>query len=98
MPMYTYECETYGERFDARQSFADAPLTVCPTCSGKIHRVIQPAGIVFKGSGFYVTDSRGKQSLATPGTKKDETKSTEGGTNGASDNGSSGSGSSGEGT
>src|SRR5262245_35700166 len=92
MPIYTYECETCGERFDARQSFADAPLTVCPTCTGKIHRVIQPAGIVFKGSGFYVTDNRGKQSLATPGTKKDDAKSSEGGTESAGDKSGSSSG------
>jgi putative FmdB family regulatory protein len=76
--MYTYECENCGERFEAKQSFSDSPLTVCPTCEGKIHRVIQPVGVVFKGSGFYVNDSRGgKQNLATPGTKKEETKSAE---------------------
>lgn len=79
MPVYTYECEECGARFDAKQSFSDAPLTVCPTCEGKIHRVIQPVGVVFKGSGFYVTDSRGKQSLAASGTKKEESKSGEGG-------------------
>lgn len=89
MPIYTYECETCGERFESRQSFADEPLSICPTCTGKIHRVIQPAGIVFKGSGFYVTDNRGKQTLATPGTKKEDTKSTEGGANASSDGGSS---------
>lgn len=71
MPVYTYECETCGQRFDARQSFSDAPLTVCPNCGGKIRRVIQPVGVVFKGSGFYVTDSRGKQNLATSGKKDD---------------------------
>ncbi len=74
MPVYTYECESCGERFEARQSFNDEPLTVCPTCEGKLYRVIQPVGIVFKGSGFYVTDSRGKQNLATSGTRKDEAK------------------------
>ena len=76
MPVYTYECDNCGERFEAKQSFSDAPLSVCPTCSeAKLHRVIQPVGIVFKGSGFYVTDSRGKQNLATSGTKKDDGKS-----------------------
>ena len=84
MPVYTYECENCGERFEARQSFNDAPLTVCPTCSEeKLYRVIQPVGIVFKGSGFYVTDSRGKQNLMTSGTKKDEAKPAEGGSDGA---------------
>ena len=77
MPIYTYECENCGQRFDAKQSFSDAPLTICPDCEGSVHRVIQPVGIVFKGAGFYVTDSRGKQNLATSGTRKDETKATE---------------------
>src|SRR5437588_8838884 len=79
MPIYTYECEECGARFEAKQSFNDVPLTVCPTCEGAIHRVIQPVGVVFKGSGFYVTDSRGKQNLATSGAKKDEAKSSESG-------------------
>ncbi|HLY27598.1 MAG TPA: FmdB family zinc ribbon protein [Aggregatilineales bacterium] len=74
MPIYTYECENCGQRFDAKQSFSEAPLTICPDCEGALHRVIQPVGIVFKGSGFYVTDSRGKQNLATTSTRKDEAK------------------------
>ena len=81
MPIYTYECENCGERFEAKQTFNDEPLAVCPTCEGKLYRVIQPVGIVFKGSGFYVTDSRGKQSLAASGVRKDEkdeTKSSDG--------------------
>ena len=76
MPVYTYECEHCGERFEAKQSFNDSPLTICPTCEGKLHRVIQPAGIVFKGSGFYVNDSRSKQNLATSGKSKDDAKET----------------------
>src|SRR5262249_935216 len=79
MPIYTYECENCGQRFDAKQSFSDEPLTVCPTCEGKIHRVIQPVGVVFKGSGFYVTDSKAKQNLATPSNKKEDAKSDGGG-------------------
>jgi putative FmdB family regulatory protein len=80
MPIYTYECENCGERFEAKQSFNDAPLTVCPTCSEeKLYRVIQSVGIVFKGSGFYVTDSRGKQNLATTGPKKEDSKPSESG-------------------
>ncbi len=78
MPVYTYECESCGERFEARQSFNDEPLTVCPTCEGKLYRVIQPVGVVFKGSGFYVTDSRGKQNLATSGTRKEDAKPSNG--------------------
>ena len=82
MPVYTYECESCGERFEARQSFNDEPLTVCPTCEGKLYRVIQPVGVVFKGSGFYVTDSRGKQNLATGGTRKEDAKPSDGGSGG----------------
>lgn len=66
MPTYQYLCESCGHRFDIFQHFADAPLTTCPNCSGPIHRVLFPAGIVFKGSGFYKTDSRGASTAAEP--------------------------------
>jgi putative FmdB family regulatory protein len=56
MPVYEYVCESCNERFEIKQKFTDDPLNICPRCSGSIHRVIQPAKIVFKGSGFYVTD------------------------------------------
>lgn len=69
MPVYTYQCEECGVRFDARQKFSDAPITVCPECGGHTHRVPQPVGIVFKGSGFYATDSRGRNNLAVPPAK-----------------------------
>ena len=62
MPIYAYECKNCGVRFERRQSFNDDPITVCPECEGEVHRLIQPAGIVFKGSGFYVTDNRGSKS------------------------------------
>jgi putative FmdB family regulatory protein len=75
MPIYTYECESCGERFEAKQSFQDTSLTVCSSCECELHRIIQPVGIVFKGSGFYVTDSRGKPNLAISGKGKDEHKS-----------------------
>jgi putative FmdB family regulatory protein len=78
MPIYTYECESCGDRFEAKQRFQDASLTVCSTCDGELHRMIQPVGIVFKGSGFYATDSRGKQNLATRATHKDEDTSSNG--------------------
>ena len=58
MPVYAYECTECGVRFERRQSFSDDPITVCPECEGKVRRLIQPVGIVFKGSGFYVTDNR----------------------------------------
>jgi putative FmdB family regulatory protein len=74
MPIYTYECEECGVRFDARQKFTDAPVTECPECGSHTHRVPQAVGIVFKGSGWYVTDSKGRNSVATP-PKKEETTS-----------------------
>jgi putative FmdB family regulatory protein len=58
MPLYVYKCEACGITFERRQSIHDQPLTVCPECKGHVHRVLQPVGIVFKGSGFYVTDNR----------------------------------------
>ncbi|MBN1679631.1 MAG: zinc ribbon domain-containing protein [Anaerolineae bacterium] len=72
MPIYTYECEECGVRFDARQKFADDPIAECPECGGYTHRVPQPVGIVFKGSGWYVKDSRGKNNLAVSPKKEAE--------------------------
>jgi putative FmdB family regulatory protein len=70
MPVYEYRCADCKRHFEIKQSFNDTALTVCPNCGSRIHRVIQAAGIVFKGSGFYVTDSKSKQNLATSGEKK----------------------------
>lgn len=58
--MYTYQCEKCGIRFDRIQSFGAKPLAHCPECQGRVRRLIQPAGIVFKGSGWYITDSKKK--------------------------------------
>lgn len=66
MPVYEYQCENCGLRFDKLQRFNDSPLTECPNCGGSVHRVIQPVGVIFKGSGFYVTDNRGKSSTMPP--------------------------------
>jgi putative FmdB family regulatory protein len=66
MPLYVYACETCGHGFEVRQRFGDDPLSVCPECSGRVRRVIQPVGIVFKGSGFYKTDSRSSSSASVP--------------------------------
>jgi putative FmdB family regulatory protein len=57
MPTYEYLCRQCGHRFEAWQHMTDDPLTVCPECGAEIHRVLYPAGIVFKGSGFYKTDN-----------------------------------------
>jgi putative FmdB family regulatory protein len=58
MPIYEYQCTTCNYRFERMQSFKDEPLTECPQCGNTVRRVIQPVGIVFKGSGFYITDNR----------------------------------------
>ncbi|MFZ0548907.1 MAG: FmdB family zinc ribbon protein [Candidatus Promineifilaceae bacterium] len=62
MPLYVYKCNDCDHQFEVRQRFSDEPLTVCPNCKGHIRRVINPVGVVFKGSGFYVTDSRNGKS------------------------------------
>lgn len=56
MPTYEYQCKGCSHRFEIWQKITDDPLTVCPVCGGTIRRVLFPAGIVFKGSGFYKTD------------------------------------------
>jgi putative FmdB family regulatory protein len=76
MPIYEYECEQCGVRFERLQRMADAVLTDCPECSGHIHRVMQPVGIIFKGSGFYVTDNKSKSSTGVPKKKDEEPKPT----------------------
>lgn len=71
MPLYEYECKDCGLRFERRQHFSDPPVKICPDCGGEVIRLIQPAGIIFKGSGFYVTDNRAKSPTATPGSRKE---------------------------
>jgi putative FmdB family regulatory protein len=59
MPTYQYRCKDCGYEFEEFQSIVDDPLTVCPKCSGLVHRVISGGvGLIFKGSGFYITDYR----------------------------------------
>ncbi|MGS0688516.1 FmdB family zinc ribbon protein [Nakamurella sp. GG22] len=58
MPTYQYACTECGHRFEAVQSFTDDSLTTCPVCSGQLRKVYGSVGVVFKGSGFYRTDSR----------------------------------------
>jgi putative FmdB family regulatory protein len=66
MPTYEYACTSCGHHLEVVQSFSEEPLTVCPSCSGKLRKVFSPIGIVFKGSGFYKTDSRGGSASSTP--------------------------------
>ena len=68
MPTYQYACTECGHAFEQFQSFTDDALTVCPECDGRLRKVFNAVGVVFKGSGFYRTDSRSASSSTTPGT------------------------------
>src|SRR5437660_12904209 len=70
VPTYQYTCTECGEPVEAVQKFTDAPLTVCAACGGRLRKVFSPVGIVFKGSGFYRTDSRNGAAAAAPATKE----------------------------
>jgi putative FmdB family regulatory protein len=67
VPTYQYACTDCGDRSEVVQRFTDDPLTVCSACGGKLRKVFSPVGIVFKGSGFYRTDSRSGSSTASAG-------------------------------
>ena len=68
MPTYAYRCTACAHEFETVQKFSDDPLKTCPECGAPIKRVIFPAGIVFKGDGWYITDSRKTtESKAKPG-------------------------------
>lgn len=86
MPTYSYACTECDNRFDIVQSFTDDTLTVCPECSGKLRKLFNSVGIVFKGSGFYRTDSRGGSSTASEPAKKSDSSA---GTSASSTSGSS---------
>lgn len=59
MPTYEYECDDCHFCFDRKQRFSEEPVAACPKCQGKACRVIHSTPVIFRGSGFYVTDSRG---------------------------------------
>ena len=79
MPIYEYECEGCGYQFEVKQSIKDAPLTTCERCGKSVRRLISSPGIMFKGSGWYVTDysnklkppSEGEKTAAAAGEKKE---------------------------
>jgi putative FmdB family regulatory protein len=97
VPTYQYACTACDHRFEAVQSFTDSSLTECPACSGNLRKVFSSVGIVFKGSGFYRTDSRsggGGVAAKSDSEKGDSGKSDSGKSeSGSSSNGSSGNGS-----
>ncbi len=65
MPTYSYACTECDNRFDAVQAFSDDALTECPKCHGRLRKLFGSVGVVFKGSGFYRTDSRDSKSSST---------------------------------
>jgi putative FmdB family regulatory protein len=74
MPIYEYECKRCGQRIEAFRSFSDGPLEEHEGCGGKLQKLFFPAGIIFKGSGFYATDSRPKENKKEKEKEKDEAK------------------------
>jgi putative FmdB family regulatory protein len=70
VPTYTYACTECGNRFDAVQAFSDDALTTCPQCSGRLRKLFNSVGVVFKGSGFYRTDSREAAKSSANGSAK----------------------------
>ena len=100
MPIYEYACTACGERVEAKQSFDDPPLETCEICGGKLRKLYSPVGVVFKGSGFYATDSKKKGSSSSSNSSssssgsKSESKSSTSSSDSKTTSSSSGSGSS----
>ncbi|MFD0808280.1 FmdB family zinc ribbon protein [Nocardioides caeni] len=88
MPTYQYQCTECGHAFEQVQSFSDDALTVCPECSGRLRKLFNSVGVVFKGSGFYKTDSRSSSS-ATAGSSSSSSTDSSSSSSGSSDSGSS---------
>lgn len=82
MPTYQYRCTECGDELEAVQKFTDEPLSVCPVCNGQLRKLFSAVGVVFKGSGFYKTDSR---SSSKPKTAKKDGATTGNGSSSSSD-------------
>jgi putative FmdB family regulatory protein len=87
MPTYEYLCTDCGNRVEAFQRIGDDPLTVCEVCGGALRKVFHPAGIVFKGSGFYATDSRSRSKPSKDGDGKKDAAAASGSKEGSSKEG-----------
>lgn len=81
MPTYQYACTACGHQLEAVQSFADDPLTQCPACEGRLRKLFSSVGVVFKGSGFYRTDSRADSRAGANGNGSNGAKDSGGGSN-----------------
>src|SRR5688572_20310291 len=79
VPTYQYSCTECGEALEVQQSFSDDPLTVCPACQGRLRKVYNAVGVVFKGSGFYRTDSRAANGSSANGSSSKSSSSTSSG-------------------
>lgn len=93
MPTYQYACTECGHAFEQFQSFSEDSLTVCPQCQGRLRKLYNAVGVVFKGSGFYRTDSRGSSSSTAGSTSSSESSggsSTSSSSTGSSSGGSTG--------
>ena len=79
MPLYEYECDSCGHRFEVIQKFSDAPIDTCPKCGKSVHKLMSSPAIQFKGSGWYITDYAKKDSTAATkaGTAKEGSTSSE---------------------
>ena len=97
MPIYEYACTACGERVEAKQGFDDPPLETCEVCGGKLRKLYSPVGVVFKGSGFYSTDTKKKSSSGSSSkssdSKNDAKSSSKTSSSSSSDSGSSSKGS-----
>lgn len=105
MPLYEYQCDACSNRFERIQKFSDPPVDACPSCGGKVRKLLSSPAIQFKGSGWYITDyakksssDGGKGSASTPGTSSSDTSVSTSTDKGTSSSGSSGSSSSGSGS
>ncbi|WP_188894489.1 FmdB family zinc ribbon protein [Microlunatus endophyticus] len=87
MPTYQYRCSECGHDLEAVQKFSDAALTECPNCGGKLRKVYNAVGVVFKGSGFYSTDNRSGSSSKSSTSSSDSSSSSSGSSSGSSSSG-----------
>ena len=78
MPLYEYECDACGHRFEVIQKFSESPIETCPKCGGAVHKLLSSPAIQFKGSGWYVTDYAKKSTGSSSSSEKDSSSQTEG--------------------
>lgn len=71
MPLYEYECDNCGHRFEVIQKFSDEPVKVCPKCQGPVRKLLSSPAIQFKGSGWYITDYAKKSGTGAGSTKSE---------------------------